>query len=237
VRKLVVGCPVANRSWVLRRWIDHVLVACGRAELEPEFLFVVPLADDELLRIIVDGLGASSVDLIVTDEDPLAARRDWNDMGRLHHMVDLRSRLLRRVREIQPDLFWSLDSDMLAAPDALEVAIRCLDRESWAAVGMRTFMQPVGTGVASKANLVNGRLVSREDVTYGAHRVDVIMGSKLMTPPAYEIDYEFHPKGEDVGWSVSVAAHGLQLGWCAEACVKHVMSPEYLDAIDDRVGF
>lgn len=234
--KVVVGCPVAGRLWVFPRWIDHTLRACEEAGVLPEFAFVLPYSDGELVDVISEKLEARDVSLVFTDEDPRRARRDWNDMRRLHQMVALRNQLLRRVRELQPELFWSLDSDMLARPDALNRAIDCLQDPSWGAVGMRTFMQPAGTAIASKANLVNGRLVSREDVPW-THEVDVIMGAKLLTPLAYETDYEFHPKGEDVGWSCAARRRGLRLAWCADANVKHVMEPKYLDEIDERVGF
>lgn len=236
--KLVVGCPASNRAWVFPKWIDHVLTACDHAGLDPEFVFVIPQADREMIEVVGgDLVGKAEVNLVLTDEDPSAAKRDWQDMERLRHMATIRNRLLRRVREIQPELFWSLDSDMLAGTHSLKNAAACLAEHEWTAVGMRTFMQPVSTMYASKANLVNGRLVSREDTPYGAHQVDVIMGAKLMTPPAYRTDYEFHEKGEDVGWSVAVARQGLRLGWCASACVKHVMHPKYLDRLDERVGF
>jgi len=138
---------------------------------------------------------------------------------------------------VSPGLFWSLDSDILPAPDALSQAMQALGGSACAAMGMRTFMTPSGTAHASKADLVDGRLVNRGDVPYGTHAVDVIMGSKLMTGGAYRVDYEFDRLGEDVGWSSAVKRTGAALGWCGTASCKHVMAQSSLGEVDSRVGF
>jgi hypothetical protein len=160
-------------------------------------------------------------------------------MDRYHHMVELRNQLLGRVRQIAPRHFWSLDSDILPAPDALEKALKEIPR--FDAVGMRTYMTPRGYEFSSRGEIVKEALTrDRTDgklVNGPAVPVGVIMASKLLTQKAYSIDYRVHTHGEDVGWSESCRQAGLTLGWAPEARCKHIMSPDRLDEHDERVGF
>lgn len=67
--------------------------------------------------------------------------------------------------------------------------------------------------------------------------VDVIMAIKLMTPEAYNINYEMQRHGEDIGWSLACKTAGLKLGWDGRQANKHVMDVDALGEVDDRVGF
>jgi hypothetical protein len=227
---------VANRAWILPDWFGCVSAACEWANLSPTFAFVVPRTDHETRDAIVAGSARYNVQvlMVTTEENPDEAQRDWFRQERLHHMTDLRNQLLQVVRRQQPDFFWSLDSDILPAPTALQWAIPTLNH--WEAVGMRTFMTVSGTDCTSRAQLVNGRLVNRQDCV-GAFTVDCIMASKVMLPEAYAIDYEHHPQGEDIGWSIAARREGLTLGWTSNASCKHVMSPAFLHRVDPRLGW
>lgn len=233
---MAVGCPIYKRGWILPSWFEHVAAACDNAGLLPEFVFVASKDDQETVEIIKEHAFKlrRPADIILVDEPERSEARQWN-LDRYGHMVILRNRLLNRVRQIGPNVFWSLDSDILPAPDALKMALPHL--EDYAAVGMRCFMEPTGTTCASHAQIVNGTLRSRDDVPGGVFRVDVIMAAKLMTPSAYWVNYEMHAQGEDIGWSLACAHTGLRLGWCGSSSAKHVMAPNLLDVVDKRIGF
>ena len=36
--RLLVGCPVRDRNWILQSWFDHVLVAGDLAGVDLEFV-------------------------------------------------------------------------------------------------------------------------------------------------------------------------------------------------------
>lgn len=247
MQRLVVGCPVSAREWILPTWFDYTKKACAEAGLDPEFLFVVSTTDLPTLAVIQREADTSSVHLVLSDEPARADCRNWN-AGRYDQMVVVRNALLGRVRELAPDIFWSLDSDILPAQTALTEALPQL--AIFDAVGLHTYMSEpryapgpvrfeIGRELASKADLIGDRLVNRQvyESMTGTYPVDVIMATKLMTPAAYSIDYSAHHEGEDVGWSKTCANAGLRLAWCASALCKHVIEPWLLNREDPRVGF
>jgi hypothetical protein len=85
----------------------------------------------------------------------LAVVRNWGDTGRLQAMVGLRNQLLRRVRELAPDYFLSLDSDLLVAEDCLSELLA--SSAFGAAVGLRSYIGPVGSATATHGRRVAAR--------------------------------------------------------------------------------
>jgi hypothetical protein len=239
----VVGAPIKNRAWVVPEYISHLARACAHANVVPDLIFIAPRTDPTIGAIskgMTRGLG--SAEFILTDEDPddvTPGVRNWGNPGRLHEMVGLRNRLIRRVREIAPDYFLSLDSDLLLAEDTLSELLRA----GKDAVGLRSYMGPVGTATATHGRLVQGRqadnhpIVDRDDIRVGLRRTDVVMAGVLMGPRAYAIEYAYDRSGEDVGWALSAKAAGVELWFCADARAKHCMRPEDLGVMDPRVGW
>lgn len=233
---LVVGCPVAARYWILPDWFRAVAVACTNADVTPCYAFVVPREDQPTLDVIGEQtyVQDAPVHLVLTDEDVLDARRDWYKVSRLHDMVGLRNRLLSTVRAVEPVLFWSLDSDMLAEPDALVNALAAMERKAWDIIGMRAFMTMTGTDYTSRAQLVNGQLRGRGD-TPGTFETDVVMGAVLMNEKGYGVNYAYHMHGEDIGFCLAARGAGLKIGWTSTASCTHIMSPSFLGWVDPRV--
>lgn len=234
---LVVGCPIKDRAWIIPFWFGYMHAACAAAGLSPHVVFVGdPETDPYTFNAIVDEMSHHSIDVsyVTVPGDGECYTRDWTP-ERYDHMVLLRNALLQHVRELDPALFWSLDSDILPAESALSSAIEMLG--SFDAVGMRCFMTGGADLSCPSFGMVNDGGLTRGDQPDGHFPVDVIMASKLMTRKAYNVDYSFHPQGEDVGWSANARAAGCKLGWDGRSASKHVMSPSELDVIDERVGF
>jgi hypothetical protein len=161
--------------------------------------------------------------------------RVWNE-DRYHHMVYLRNLLLDSVRTIGPDLFWSVDSDMLVHPEALMYAIDALRR--FDAVASRAYLsEGQDTRCPNWATYTRMGGLSRQDMDGGSFAVGVIMAIKLMTPPAYKVDYSWNHQGEDIGWSLAAKRLGLTLGWDSRTTSKHVFHPWELDKVDIRCGY
>lgn len=236
--KLVVGCPVRDRSWIIRRWFEHLhgaLTHAGIARSDVGLVFIGDYADDATFREIDRACLELSFSRTVIERAGEATpyRREWG-WSRYLEMAELRNGLLAAVRAAGPDLFWSLDSDILVAENTLASAIDAV--EHFDAVGSRCYMTPKGTWCPSYAMLTGGAGLQRTDFE-GLSKVDVIMAAKLMSPDAYDVDYVGHRQGEDIGWSVSARKAGCRLGWDGRTISKHVMGPEYLDVIDVRCGF
>lgn len=230
--RLVVGCPVRRRDWILDEWREHVIWAAYRAGLaSPTFVFVQGEDEDPI----------SWPDTIVA-QMPEPTREDVRSWGsdRFMHMVDLRNKMLGMVRELRPDYFWSLDSDILVHGESLWGMLDTLHRHrrSWA-VGSKLYMTTVGVNYPSYGiwTSKDHRVGFKREDRGGVSKVDVLMASVLMSPKAYGIDYRFHPWGEDAGWSSKVSLSGGELWWDGRYPSKHVMNPDLLKVIDRRVGF
>lgn len=230
---VLIGCPVFQRSWSLPAWFDHVEKACIEANVAPFFVFVGDAGrDPDTWAVIAERAGR--VEAVHVAEDTRTADvRDWALTPRFHRMVELRNALLAEVRAIGPEWFLSLDSDILLHPQSLVNLLESVER--FDAVGGRAYMS-AGTHDPSYGSLVYGGGLYRPDFT-GVAAVDVIMAVKLMMPPAYRVDYEWHHLGEDLGWSIACRRAGLTLGYDGRVANKHLMEREALNRVDPRVGF
>lgn len=229
--RLLIGCPVRKREWILPTWREYALRAAENASFDASFLFVV--GEDE------DPIDWPDAKVLVVEEPPRDDVRHWSK-ERLNHMVFLRNQLLKGVREDDPPLFLSLDSDILLHPQSLASMYEVFDNrpDAWA-VGAKTYMAP-GRDCPSYAMFNHPKQpwngLKRKDSS-SVLDVDVLMAAKLMNKSAYNVDYVFHRQGEDVGWSRGVTQAGGVLMWDGRTCSKHVMKPEKLEKIDARCGY
>lgn len=239
--KLIVGCPVMRREWIIARWFEHLHVALKDAGIEHEdvtTLFIGDYEGDKTFRVIDKTCLEMSFNRTVIDQPGTVQqkyRRVWG-RARYETMVNLRNRLLESVREASPDFYWSLDSDILVAPTTLTSALQAIET-GFDAVSSRCYMSPPPhTYHPSYAQWNPAAGLYRPDKT-GLIKADVIMAAKLMTPKAYAVDYQNHREGEDTGWSFAARKAGCRLGYDGRVVSKHVMSEVYLDSLDQRCGF
>lgn len=225
---------MARRAWVIGPWFDRIETTCLHAGIEPIYVFVGDPDNDSTFDHIRDR--APSAAVVPAPLGLLDGQRDWGRPHRYKQMVGLRNRLLEAVRIIEPDVFLSIDSDVLAHRQLVEQLLTAIDEDDWGAVGGKCYMTPAGTSAPSWANLTGGGGIYRYDNT-GRFPVDAIMAIKMMTPAAYNVDYRHHVQGEDIGWSLACREHGVPLAWDGSVTSKHVMQPVMLDRVDPRVGF
>lgn len=229
--KLLVGCPVHKRDWILPAWKEHVIKACDEAGIDPLFVFVASESDapsvtwdDSVVRLV--------------EEPQREDKRDWS-RGRLLHMVYLRNILLDEVRSINPEMFLSLDSDILLNEMSIVGMLEGFKDDSVWAVGGKAFMSRGRLHPSYGTFISPGKVwtgFKRKD-SNSLSRVDIIMAVKMMNRSAYNVDYVFHRHGEDIGWSSAVAEAGGKLFWDGRYCSKHVMNRELLGVIDERCGY
>lgn len=232
--KILVGAPTQNREWIIGDWMQHAIKSVHNAGADPEFLLVCP-PNDPGAEIAADMASDMRVPLhlVLTEEDPRDDVRVWNG-DRYGHMVYLRNLLLESVRRLNPDYFLSLDTDILLHSKALYYMLphmRVFD-----AVGGKTFMTSRGDMFPSFAFLHESGALKRF-ASSDTFQCDVIMAIKLMSSPAFHVDYQWAKQGEDIGWSKAAREAGLKLGWCGTVASKHVMVPERLGEYDERCGY
>lgn len=235
--RLMVGCPVSHRDWILPLWHEHVVKAAEGVTDDLKFIFLASPDDTETIRVCEE----ITPFVVKHRQPPREDVRTWNTL-RYEDMKEYRNRLLKEVRQHRPDFFLSLDSDILLHPEAikgmLEVYTDKSSKGCWA-VGGKTYMTVVGRSCPSygqwrESNHNCG--IKREEYS-DVLMVDVIMAIKLMSPAAYNVSYAFHHWGEDLGWSSNVRALGGKLWWDGRYVNKHVMERKQLDLIDPRCGF
>jgi hypothetical protein len=144
-------------------------------------------------------------------------------------MVSLRNGLLKRVRELNPDYYFSLDSDILLEnPNTIELLIAHINSGA-DAVSPLMFMTPVGDmypSVMSWRNDVPGKAFRKPKYPIGKYfQSDIIMAAKMMSKKVYQnIDYVIHEQGEDVGWSYQCRLHDFKLFSASYIYAPHIMS-------------
>jgi hypothetical protein len=233
--RLVVGCPLRERDWIVHKWFEAVDASCEAAGVDHDYV-VVGNRMDQSVRTLARMCAGRGRDLTVldTEEEDEYAEHRWDSRSRLERMASLRNELLSEVRQSAPDYFLSLDSDILVKGGTVSSLLEDIaDERGFAAVSPKAYMAP-GTGFPNYMLRRGGW--SRRDAD-GFFQVDVIMAAKLMSPEAYAVDYRYHHIGEDVGWSLACAEAWLRLGWDGRLLTKHVMRREALLRADRRVGF
>lgn len=248
--KLIIGCPTYKRSWILPHWIKCLIQQSFPID-NIGFVFEVSPDDTEA----IEGLNAWKkydkripyFNIKVREDihhfEHQNNGRQWT-ISKYLNMVSLRNSLLETVREMSPDYYLSLDSDILLTnPNTIELLMaHC--KSGADAVNPLMFMTPFGTMYPSVMNWrtdAPGKAFRKEKYPLGTYfQSDVIMAAKMMSKPVYEnIDYTIHQQGEDVGWSWSCKEAGYNLFCASYIYAPHIMSEVMYDSFikngDDRI--
>lgn len=233
--RLLIGAPVVRREWIIDRWLTCAGESAARAGVDHSFVLIGG-AEDPTFGV-VDEMRAFDVARVYVEEPRTIDQRDWPLPGRLERMVQLRNMLLGYVRLDEPDLFLSVDSDILLHPDAISNLIETQATKGWDAVGGYCYMTDEGRAYPSHGSFPAPSVFERRDVVGTVRPTQIIMAIKLLTPAAYAIDYVLHLRGEDIGFCQALAAEGLRCAIDARVVNKHVMTPDALDRTDPRCGY
>ena len=238
--RIVAGCPLKDREWIINKWIWHLDHAVSELDQEVDLtlLFVGDKNDStaiSLMPLIEQGAVIYEYVDEATEDPGLQYKRAWSK-HRYQHMVFLRNALLGRVREMNPDYFLSIDSDILVNPASVKHLIE-IQRETGAwAVGGKAFMSSSCEAPSygywyDPHKKQNFHRKNADEVK----KVDVIMAYKLMTPDAYNVNYKLHSTGEDAGWCSQIPRGKLY--WDGTIVNKHVMHRNGIDTVDKRCGY
>jgi len=238
--KLIIGCPIYKRDWILPHWIRCIL----KQSLDISNIgFVFETAPDDIATS--KALHAwkkidSRIPLFIINErkdinhyEHKNNGRQWT-LSKYHNMISLRNSVLKTVREYQPDYYLSLDSDILLEnPNTLELLIAHI-RAGADAVSPLMYMTPVGKQFPSVMTWKTevGESAYRENLyPLGSFfQSDIIMAAKMMSKDVYNnVDYAFHHQGEDLGWSANATQHGFSLFSASYIYAPHIMSPMHLE--------
>lgn len=248
--KLIIGCPIYKRDWILNHWIRCILNQSVPVD-DIGFVFEVSSEDSATVSILEAWKKYDKripyFNIIYRDDLPHFQHenngRQWS-ISKYENMVKLRNSLLQNVREQEPDFYFSLDSDILLEnPNTLELLMAHV-KEGADAVNPLMFMTPIGSMYPSVMNWrpqEMDKAYRLEKYPLGTYfKSDVIMAAKMMNRKVYQnIDYSIHQQGEDVGWSLSCRDKGYNLFCASYIYSPHIMSPlmynEYIKNGDDRL--
>jgi hypothetical protein len=236
-QRLVIGCPLRGREWMIQPWFEAAVKAAAKTDINFCFAFVID-EGDSILPIVKEYCAHHELPAYYVEFPPYVGPQQgvehhWNP-EKVKYMVDLRNQLLSVVRNINPDYFLSLDSDILLKENVIEdLLLAC---EQYDAVGGKVYLARQAR-LPSYGNLIReNKNMHRPDVSHLVP-VDIIMAVKMMTRQAYNVDYRYEPRGEDLGWSAAAKEACLKLGFDGRTVSKHIMDQSNLYSVDPRVGF
>jgi len=239
---LIIGCPIYKRDWIFAYWaaaIEKQTVDLSKIG----FVFITSSNDEKTIQYINLWKNLHPeipyFELIpkddVTHHEHAENSRQWT-MSKYHNMVALRNALLSEVRKIQPNYFFSLDSDVIIQnPMTIELLVSHI-QDGADAVNPLMFMTPFGIDFPSVMTWVDepGKKAKRvSNYPLGNYfRSDIIMAAKMMSKDTYNnVDYIFHSQGEDLGWCADAHKKGFHNLYSASYIyAPHIMHPQMIDS-------
>lgn len=247
--KILIGCPIYKRTWILPHWIRCLLNQSVAID-DIGFIFEVSPDDQETISALTAWKNfdkriphfSFKVRNDINHFEHQNNGRQWS-ISKYVNMVSLRNSLLDTARELNPDYYFSLDSDILLTnPNTLELLVAHV-KSGADAVNPLMFMTPFGSmypSVMSWRQDVPEKAFRQESYPLTQYfKSDVIMAAKMMSKDVYQnIDYSVHEQGEDVGWSLNCKRKGFNLYCASYIYAPHIMSEvmyqSYLSDGDDR---
>lgn len=232
---ILIACPVYKRDWILPAWFYFIENQSYNLS-NIGFLFELG-EDDEQTHNVLKAWRRSHPEVPIFDlevRDDLAhfsheeGTRRWTP-AKYTNMVSMRNSLLDKAKDIKPDAYFSLDSDILLTnTNTIELLLSHIN-DGADAVNTLMYMTPFGTNFPSVMTWLEGTdyAKAKRDESYPIGKYfksDVIMAAKMMSKKTYmNSRYEFHDQGEDLGWSKSCAKLGYNL-----YCASYIYSPHIM---------
>lgn len=232
--ELVIGCPIYERDWIFPYWISCI----ENQNIDfskTAFVFEASPDDEKTIEMLVKYRNARpdipEFILDIKQDTPHFSHdegtRTWS-ISKYQNMVNLRNSLLSKVRDINPNYFFSLDSDILLTnQNTIQLLIAHVNSGA-DAVSPLMFMTPTNTMYPSVMNWIKepgGQAYRKEQYPLGEYfQSDVIMAAKMMSRDVYKnVDYSLHTQGEDLGWSGNAAKMGYKLYSASYLYAPHIM--------------
>jgi len=213
--KVLVGCPIFERDWILPRWFDAL--EAQKKDVDLSVLFCLTRGKDRTEDLIAQASGRFSIDIYEFTGGGIEDHsRDWTDTERVATIAAKRNKLLEMASKMEADHFLMLDSDVLPSPGGIMTLIETLKYESFDAVCPRVW---VWNSFYVAARYEKGRVAFLPRRESGIHKVDVVTSSAcLMVKRLTEdnaVRYGVAVRGTDFGWA---PGHEVN-GWNASECI------------------
>lgn len=216
--KIVVACPIYERSWILPRWFDALQAQVSDVDLH--VFFCMTQGQDKTGELISEAIKTRPFPISVIGytggiEDH---SRDWTDAAKVGVIAEKRNKLLEAARAsgAKFDYFLMLDSDVLVPPGGIAKLIETAKFDKFDAVCPKVW---VWSAFFVAMKYQQGRLAFLHRRERGIHAVDVVTSSACLMIERLANDgavrYGVAERGKDFGW-----AQGHEVnGWNASECI------------------
>jgi hypothetical protein len=220
--KLAIGCPVYNREWSLPRWFQCIF----DQKIDPkktDLVFAYTKGDDDTEGVIKKyGEKFNSINIINCNDVKAFGDRDCD---RYYSLVILRNRIFDVLRDIQPDYYFSYDSDILLP----EGTLKTLLKNKKDIVGPWVDLVPP-RGIPNCVTLLpNGggfKRLKPYDKHYpksGLYEISTVFAVSLMRNEVFNTCYyKWHSGGEDYGFAEEVIEAGFKSWMNADYIGTHL---------------
>lgn len=217
--KLVVGCPVKDRAWILPDWFS----ALESQGVDYEALFILSPSEDDTEAILKEHEAT-----ILWDERPGRPLYEidqhcWGSVDNYDYLSSMRNRMVEEAMARGADYFFSLDSDIILPPGGLKQLLRFAQGKEG------VFSPRVNLATGQVANNVmqwdqNTPELANRDVAWPpSGQVDVVMAAMLLDRVGMQCRWSSHPQGEDIGFSLDAYTKHIKLWWLGELRCDHWM--------------
>lgn len=234
--KVLISLPIYKRNWILPYWFKAIEQQdINLSEIGFSFQVAPYKEDKETHHALMDWFESHpqvacfamntlpSIDHHHHDN----GKRVW-DVEAYTKMSRMRNALLDLGTSLDPDYYFSLDSDIiLERPTTISSLIELA--EPGCAVSPLMYMRHFGISYPSVMSWVNepGGKAFRHLDSYKIGTVfqsDIIMAAVLMSKEVYKNSrYSPHRQGEDLGWSADCARQGFTLLSASNIYCPHIM--------------
>jgi hypothetical protein len=209
-KKIIIGCPIHDRAWILPEWFNCITNQAGLNLEQTELVFAITDGEDNT-REIIEQYRWIFKDITLLNCDDLPAYKDRNQ-ARFYPLVTLRNRIVEFLREKQPDLYFSFDSDIILPNDAL---ITLIEDDKDLVAPYVDLVPPSGIPNCmhrgAQESFVRRKPYSHYYPLGSLYKVDSAFAVFLMKNKVFNTClYKWHPGGEDPGFSLELLDAGFE---------------------------
>ena len=222
--KIVIGCPVKDRAWVIHDWLQGIYDQEVDADIE--ILCAVSPSSDGTEQYLLEG-GAKL--LRMPEHAYRRSKKDidghvWN-MEMYEFMASMRNGLKNRAfSEFECDYFFSLDSDIILPKGGLATLLAfAKDHPGVVSPGVNMTSRGVAWNVMSWVDQGRPSMAHRPIGEPPQGEADVIMAAMLIPRENKSVRWETHRQGEDVGYCIDAVRSRTKLWWVPMVRCKHLM--------------
>jgi hypothetical protein len=221
--KICIGAPVFEREWSLPRWLQSVF----KQGIKPkDIIFIFGITDGEdNTRELLEKYGKKVQEIHFIDCNDLDSYRDRNP-ERFYPLAEIRNRLLEKVREINPDFYFSWDTDIIL-PDKSLLQLIEDDKDL-----VSPYVELV-KGIPNCVSRLPGTDAFRREKPVHKHypkgefyKVDASFACLLFQPQAYDTMYGWHQGGEDYAAALSAEKLGLEFWMDSRIVGDHLFTKD-----------